>query len=90
MLTLLACFVYLPSFFNLIWFSLLLQKKQNTSVIRQKGESQNGCFKNKARHIFWKTIIEEKNEDKIPKTKKTKIKFQNTCARDSFLINLQA
>ena len=34
--------------------------------------------------------MEEKNEDKIPKTKKTKIKFQNTCAGDSFLINLQA
>ena len=29
-----------------------------SSVIRQKGESQNGCFKkNKARQIFRKTII---------------------------------
>ena len=29
----------------------------NWSVIRQKGESQNGCFKKTARQIFWKTDI---------------------------------
>ena len=29
-----------------------------SSVRRQKGESQNGCYKkNKARQIFWKTNI---------------------------------
>ena len=33
-------------------------KSQNSAVIRQKGESQNGCFKKKkTRQIFWKAII---------------------------------
>ena len=39
--------------------STILMKSNNSSVIRQKGESQNGCLKkkNKARQIFRKTNI---------------------------------
>ena len=42
---------------NPLWLDTLFTDNCIPSVIRQKGESQNGCLENKARQIFQKTNI---------------------------------